>query len=144
MIVSPSAARAPRVTIVGAGPIGCATAAALATRGHRVAMWSPTGRRLTLDAASPASSGPSRAATARFTCTGALETPVHVDWLTDVRQVSDADVVIVCLPGNAYADVLATLAPHWRSGQQIHVSGALSLVSLWMADDAARRGCHCR
>ncbi|NYE23989.1 NAD/NADP octopine/nopaline dehydrogenase family protein [Pigmentiphaga litoralis] len=135
-----AAARAPRVTVVGAGPIGCATAAALATRGHHVAMWSPTGRRLSLDAPAPGNDSPSPAATARFACTGALDTNIRVDWLTDVRQVSHADVVIVCLPGNAYADVLATLAPHWRTGQQVHVSGALSLVSLWMAEEAARRG----
>jgi opine dehydrogenase len=142
MTLSHFPARAPRVAVVGAGPIGCATAAALATRGHHVSMWSPTGGRLTFDA-SPSGEGEGHAArssTARFTCTGALDTTIRVDWLADATRLCDADIVVVCLPGNAYADALTTLAPHWRTGQQVFVSGALSLVSLWIADEAARRG----
>jgi opine dehydrogenase len=116
--------------VVGAGPIGCATAATLATRGHPVAIWSPTGRRLTRDSDARVS----------FQCTGALDDRIHADWLADPRALSDCEVVVLCLPGTAYADVLSQLAPHWRSGQQIIVSGALSLVPLWIADQAAKRG----
>jgi opine dehydrogenase len=119
-----------RVAVVGAGPIGCATAATLATRGHPVAIGSPTGRRLTRDSDGRVS----------FQCTGALDDRIHADWLTDPRALSDFDVVVLCLPGTAYAEVLRQLAPHWRSGQQIIVSGALSLVPLWIAGEAAKRG----
>ena len=57
----------PRVVIVGAGGIGCTSAAYLVGNGYRPAMWSPNGTRMQR-------SGDS----ARFTCTGALSTTVDV------------------------------------------------------------------
>lgn len=57
------------VAVVGAGPIGCATAAYLLRHGHRPFLWSPTAARSSATATWPAS--PARArwtATWRSTC----------------------------------------------------------------------------
>ncbi len=117
------------VAIVGAGAIGCATAAYLHDRGHHPMIWSPNGARMQR-----------RGASARFTCTGALSTTVEVGLLRTPEELAAADVVLICLPGNAYADVLAPLAQHWRSGQTLIVSGALSLCPLWLAEEAHAHG----
>lgn len=117
------------LAIVGAGPIGCATAAYLQARGHRPSIWSPTGSRMQRDGHR-----------ARVTCTGALSTTVDVEFLQTPADLAQFETVLICLPGNAYADVLAPLADHWRGGQTLIVSGALSLCPLWLADDARSRG----
>jgi opine dehydrogenase len=118
-----------RIVIIGAGGIGCASAAYLAGSGYRPAMWSPNGTRMQRDGS-----------TARFTCTGALTTPVEVTLLRSAEELAGFDVVLICLPGNAYGEVLAPLAEHWRSGQTLIVSGSLSLCPLWLADEARARG----
>jgi opine dehydrogenase len=117
------------VAIVGAGPIGCATAAYLQARGHRPSMWSPNGTRMQRSGGS-----------ARIACTGALSTTVDVPFLQAPTDLAKFETVLICLPGNAYAGVLAPLADHWRSGQTLLVSGALSLCPLWLMDDAQSRG----
>ena len=117
------------VAIVGAGQIGCATAAYLQQHGHRAAMWSPTAARLQVQGDS-----------ATFTCTGALSTSVTVDLLHDPRELADFDVVLICVPGNAYAQVLGPLAEHWGTGQTLVVSGSLSLCPLWLEQSAQAHG----
>jgi opine dehydrogenase len=118
-----------RIAIVGAGGIGCASAAYLVGGGYRPAMWSPNGTRMQRSGN-----------TARFTCSGALSTTVDVTLLQSAEELASFDVVLICLPGNAYGDVLAPLADHWRSGQTLIVSGSLSLCPLWLADEARKRG----
>jgi len=127
----PDIARPPamEVAVVGAGPVGCATAAYLVRHGHRPFLWSPTGSRLRR-----------RGAVARVACTGALDGEVAFEWLDAPERLAAFDVVIVCLPGNAYAEVLGPLSPLWRDGQTVVVSGALSLVPLWLRESAARHG----
>lgn len=118
-----------RVAIIGAGAIGCATAAYLQMRGHRVAMWSPNGKRMQR-----------KGNAARFGCSGALSTTVDVTLLRTPESLSAFETILICLPGNAYADVLAPLASHWRNGQTLIVSGSLSLCPLWLAEEARARG----
>jgi opine dehydrogenase len=117
------------IVIVGAGGIGCASAAYLVGSGYRPAMWSPNGTRMQRSGNA-----------AHFTCTGALSTTVDVTLLQSAEELANFDVVLICLPGNAYGEVLAPLADHWRSGQTLIVSGSLSLCPLWLADEARMRG----
>lgn len=118
-----------RVAIVGAGAIGCATAAYLVGAGHRPVFWSPSMTRL------PVADGQ-----ARFRCTGALSQSFAVPVLDAPADIAQCDAVIVCLPANAYAPVLEPLGAHWRSGQAVIVSGALSLSPLWLFEAARARG----
>lgn len=118
-----------RIAIIGAGGIGCATAAYLVNGGYRPAMWSPNGVRMQRSGNA-----------ARFTCTGALTSTVDVMLLQSTEELASFDVVLICLPGNAYGEVLSPLAGHWRSGQTLIVSGSLSLCPLWLAEEALARG----
>lgn len=122
-----------KIAILGAGPIGCATAAHMAAQGHESALWSPTGSRLQIDG---------NGGKARFRTKGAFKTEVCVDWFSDLRRLSDYDVVVICLPGYLYQTMLTRTLPHWRDGQVVLISGALSLVALWLADQAKARGRH--
>lgn len=119
-----------RVAILGAGPIGCATAAYLQAQGVSAAIWSPTGRRLTRAAPD----------TASFVVTGARQGTVDVQWLQTLADIAGFTHVFVCLPGTLYQPVLQAAAPHWQDGQTVVVSGALSLCPLWLQQQAAGRG----
>lgn len=121
--------RSTAVAIIGAGAIGCASAAYLQARGRRVAMWSPNGTRMQR-----------KGNTARFSCGGALSATVNVALLQTADDLAAFESILICLPGNAYTDVLAPLASHWRNGQTLIVSGSLSLCPLWLAEDANTRG----
>lgn len=118
------------VVVVGAGPMGRASAAWLAELGHRPALWSP--RR--------------RAAASAHTidCEGAIRGRHVVRALATPAELAAFDTVLVCLPGNAYEPALGELAPLWRDGQTVIVSGALSLVGLWLATQARQRGVSLR
>jgi len=120
-----------RVAILGAGPIGCATAAFLGQQGIRAGMWSPTARRL------QAHEDP---ACAQFECTGAVNGSVVVDRIDALDALASYTHIFVCLPGSLYQQVLGDAAPYWRSGQTVIVSGALSLVPLWIQNEARARG----
>lgn len=111
-----------RIAIVGAGPVGCAAAAFLTRDGLAPALWSPTGRRVRHDADR-----------ASFTCAGSVSGAVEVEWLALPDRLAEFDVVLVCLPADAYAAVLGPLNAVWRPGQHVIVSGALSLAPLWIA-----------
>lgn len=117
------------VAIIGAGQIGCATAAHLQQRGIRAAMWSPTAARLHVTDG-----------VASLRCTGAIDDRVNVDLLGSPAELSAFDVILICVPGNAYADVLGPLARVWRSGQTLVTSGSLSLCPLWLRETAAGHG----
>jgi len=112
-----------KVAIVGAGPLGCASAVHLMHRGHDVVLWSPRCSRLTVNEG-----------IARLVCTGAVSGVFDVPVLADPAGLADADLILVCLPGDAYAEVLGTLMPVWRDGQTLVVSGSLSLSPLWLAE----------
>lgn len=116
-----------RVAILGAGAIGCATAAFLSTQGISAAMWSPTSRRLQ-------QKPPGQA---QFDCVGAVNASIVVDQLNGLDSLSDYTHIFVCLPASLYQQVLTSAGPHWQDGQTVIVSGALSLVPLWIQHMAA-------
>ncbi len=118
-----------RVAVVGAGPLGCASAAHLIRRGHDVALWSPRTSRLAI-----------QDGVARLTCAGALEGEIALRVLAEPDALADADIVFLCLPGDAYGDVLQRLMPVWRDGQTLVVSGSLSLSPLWLAETLRASG----
>lgn len=118
----------PRIAILGGGAIGCATAAFLSTRGNAAAIWSPTGRRL------QAHAEPGRA---QFDCVGAVNGPVVVTRISRLEALADYSHIFVCLPGSLYEEVLQPMQAKWREGQTIIVSGALSLLPLWLRNGAA-------
>lgn len=116
-----------RVAILGAGAIGCATAAFLSKQGIPVAMWSPTARRLR----------PKEFGQAQFDCVGAVDASIVVDQLNSLDALSEYSHIFVCLPASLYRQVLTSATPYWRDGQTVIVSGALSLVPLWIQRMAA-------
>lgn len=120
-----------RVAILGAGAIGCATAAFLSEQGIRAAMWSPTGHRLTQHTEQDIAS---------FQSVGAVHGLITVDRITNLDALSTYTHIFVCLPGPLYQTVLAAAATSWRTGQTVIVSGALSLAPLWIQREARQRG----
>lgn len=129
------------VAIVGAGAIARACAALLTRDGHAVALWSPSGagtRDLTPAPTSiaPWPDAPALALDAKGLWTGT----VAVAALPTPAGIACADVVLVAIPAPAYAAVLPVVAGHLRDAQTVLVSGALSLVPLWLAEMAANRG----
>ena len=120
-----------RVAILGAGPIGCATAAFLSQQGIKAGMWSPTARRLQPHEDPDC---------AQFECVGAVNGTVVVDRIVGLDALVDYTHIFVCLPGSLYQRVLEDAAQYWRTGQTVIVSGALSLVPLWIQKEARSRG----
>ncbi len=119
--------RSYRVAILGAGAIGCATAAFLSVQGVSAAMWSPTAKRLRQN----------KDGQAQFDCVGAVNMSIVVDQLSSLDSLSDYSHIFICLPASLYQQVLTAASPHWQDGQTIIVSGALSLVPLWIQNMAA-------
>jgi opine dehydrogenase len=116
------------VGIVGAGGIGLAYAAWMAERGHAVSIWSP--RRGTQAAAHEA-----------FTASGVLEGSWRVAHAADPQGLAAAaDVIVIAVPLNGHRSVMDALLPHLRSGQQIIVSSMGSLSSLYLHEQARKRG----
>lgn len=129
------------IAIVGAGAIGRACAALLARDGHAVALWSPSGAStaglpIAGEPVEPWPDAPAR--TLHYT--GVAGGSVTIATPTDPAAVARAEVVLIALPAPAYAPVLPRVAPHLRSTQTVIVSGALSLVPLWLAELAAAQG----
>ncbi|MGH8618508.1 MAG: NAD/NADP octopine/nopaline dehydrogenase family protein [Burkholderiales bacterium] len=120
-----------KVAIVGAGAIGRATAAYLAHHGHAAALWSPSGRGTAglLREAQATGAGGQRG---RLTYDGALTGVADVGVILDSREVADAEAVVIALPGDAYPGVLPKILPYLHAPQTVIVSGALSLVPLWL------------
>jgi opine dehydrogenase len=122
------------VAIVGAGAIARASAALLAGRGHAAALWSPSGAGTAALAAGPA---PGRR---RLRYDGCLSGVADVGVLGDPAALSGYDTVLIALPGHAYHAVLPRVVPHLRAAQTVIVSGALSLVPLWLHERSGRPG----
>ncbi len=129
MTTMETTSRRSRIAVIGGGPIGCATAAYLKAAGHHPVLWSPTLSNLPVDGGK-----------ASFSCAGALSASFEIPLLASPAELAEYDTVIVCLPANAYAAVLAPLNDTWRDGQTIIVSGALSLSPLWLLEAAQSRG----
>jgi opine dehydrogenase len=127
------------LAIAGAGSIARASAALAVRRGHRVALWSPSGRGLSgLQAAGQ--EGRDTARSLRLRYRGAVEGEAVVDALPDAASLAAFDTVLVAIPGNAGPAVLPRLLEGLRDGQLVVVSGALSLSPLWLFERARARG----
>lgn len=121
------------VAVVGAGPVGRATAAYLAHHKIPVALWSPSGK-----SAQALATGNGRG---RLAYEGALQGEVEVDLLTAPEALAEFDVIIIAVPGHAYPAVLPRVAPRLHARQLVIVSGALSLAPLWLYERAGE-GTH--
>jgi len=119
------------VAILGAGPIGRATAAYLAHHGHAVGIWSPSGRGTAPLAAR--AGVPGRGA---IEYVGALAGRVDVAILDRAEGIADYEVIVIALPGHAYHRVLTPILPRIRADQVVIASGALSLLPLWVHERA--------
>ena len=124
-----------RVAIVGAGPIGRATAAYLAHHGHEVGIWSPSGRSLAGLAPDPA-----RQDALLLSYEGALAGRVSVTRIGAAARLGDYPVVVIGIPGDAYPSVLPPVIDALSAEQLVIVSGALSLAPLWIRQRMSSRG----
>ena len=96
-----------RVTILGAGAIAYGNAALLCSSGHDVTLWSPSGKRTaTLAAGAP------------LTATGAIVGSFHPRIaMSCADALSDAEAVVVAVPGYGHRAVLDAAAPFLRDDQ---------------------------
>jgi opine dehydrogenase len=118
-----------KVGIVGCGGIGLASAAWMVERGHQVSMWSPRA-----DAPEPLKNG-------QIQSIGILEADVKVHVVETPEQLVGAvEVILIAVPANGHRAVMDALVPHIRSGQTVIVSAMNSLSSLYLYEDAIRRG----
>jgi len=120
-----------RIAILGAGLIGRASAAYLAQQGHTVGIWSPSGNGTAgMLARGP---GPGRGL---IRYRGAITGEACFDVLGEPAEIRGCEVLVVALPGDAYERVLPAVLPHVETGHFVIVSGALSLVPLWIHEQA--------
>lgn len=124
-----------RIAIVGAGPIGRATAAWLAHHRHEVGVWSPSGRSLAGLAADPSADG-----RVLLSYEGALAGRVSIARIESAPALSGYPVVVIAVPGHAYPAVLPAVVQALSSRQLVIVSGALSLAPVWIRERVAARG----
>lgn len=123
------------VAVVGAGPVGRATAAYLAHHGHTAAIWSPSGA-----STAPLAARTSVAGRGVIEYVGALNGRAELDILAEPSAIADYDVVLIALPAYAYAVVLARIIPALHANQCMIVGGALSLLPLWIYERAGSQG----
>lgn len=118
-----------RVAILGTGGVGLASAALLASSGHRPLLWSRFGQGLVIIAAEG------------IEAQGAIECRFASAATTELRlAVESADVVLVTLPANGRRQVFDALLPLLRAGQTVIVSGDLSLGALYLHRRLEDRG----
>lgn len=122
------------VGIVGAGPVARASAVLLARNGHQAGLWSPSGAKT----APLAIAGKPGRGLIRYT--GCLQGEAEVGLINDPVELAGCKVVLIALPGHAYPSVLPRILPHLHAQQTLIVSGALSLVPLWLQERIGRPG----
>lgn len=118
-----------RVSILGAGSIGFATAAFLAEAGHDPMLWSPSGDRTReLAAGDP------------LEAVNAIEGtfPQRVA-ASCIQALEDAEVVMIAVPGYGHRAVMEAAAPHLRPGQTVIVSSHTSFSALYLSKLLAAR-----
>ncbi|NVO17572.1 MAG: NAD/NADP octopine/nopaline dehydrogenase family protein [Rhodoplanes sp.] len=118
-----TAVRGDKVAILGAGAIGLATAAVLADRGHRPAVWSPRGRSLV-----------GMPPTSPLAATGALDGSWEITCAADLpTALSSADTIILALDANGHADVMDAVAPLLQPGTTVIIEAAHSLGAVYLS-----------
>src|SRR4051812_6360328 len=118
-----------RVGVVGAGPVGRATAAYLAHHGHDAGLWSPSGRSLADLRNDPAETG-----RVSLAYEGALSGRASVVRIERAADLADYPVVVIAVPGHAYPAILPAVVDVLNARQLVIVSGALSLAPLWIRE----------
>lgn len=117
-----------RLTILGAGPSGLASAALAGGRGHVVTLWSPRG-------------GGTRGIGDAILAEGALTGRVPVRVAADLgRALADAEAVLLAVPGHAQAGVMRRIAGVVQGAPALLVAPATSLSPLLLDRLLAARG----
>ncbi len=117
-----------RLTILGAGAVGPASAALAVSRGHQVTLWSPRG-------------GGTHGIGATLTAEGVLSGTAKVDVAVDAgRALSGAEVVMVSVPPHALGPVLRRIAPMLKDGVPVVLAPSHSLAPLLLDRLLARLG----
>ncbi len=120
-----------RIAVLGAGLIGRASAAYLVQQGHAVGIWSPSGK-----STAGLLEGGQEPGRGLIRYRGAISGEARVDILNSPAEFRSYEVLLVALPGDAYENVLPAALPHIDAGHFVIVSGALSLVPLWIHEQA--------
>jgi opine dehydrogenase len=105
-----------RIAILGAGAIGCGTAAFLRAQGHEAVLWSPSGRRVQNVRAHGAVEGNFHPETAE-SCAAAL---------------AAADCALIAVPGYAHRAVIEAAAPHLGAAHTVLFSSHMSFSALYL------------
>ncbi len=116
------------IGIAGAGSIAFGTAAVLESRGHKTALWSPSGH---------GTDGLGHGLTASGALSGVFQPEV-----ADSAEVLVAgrDVVLIAVPGYGHKAVMDAIAPHLSEGQQVIVSSHASFGAVYLSELLAARG----
>jgi opine dehydrogenase len=119
-----------RVAILGAGAVAYGNAALLCRDGHDVILWSPSGQRTaTLAAGAP------------LVAKGAVVGQFHPRIAASCADaLTDAEGVVVAVPGYGHRHVLDAAAPHLRSEQTVVFSSHMSLAALYLEGLLRKRG----
>jgi len=118
-----------KVAILGAGAIAFGSAALIEAAGHRVALWSPSGRGTAV-----------LARDGLLAYAGVVSGTAHPAVIADLAEIAGYDVVLIAVPANGHRAVMERLAPHLASHQTVIVSGALSLSPLYLSKLVCARG----
>ena len=117
-----------RLTILGAGPVGLASAALAGGRGHGVTLWSPRG-------------GGTRGIRDAVLAEGQLSGRFPVLVAADLgRALADAEVVLLAVPGHAQGQVMRRVAAVVQGAPAMLVAPATSLSPLLLDRLLVARG----
>lgn len=119
-----------RVSLLGAGAAAYGAAAHLSIEGHDTMLWSPSGQSTT-----------ELAAGAPLRATGAIEASFRPRVARSATEaITDADVVMLAMPGNAHKLALEAIALHLRDAQSVIISSHASFGALYLSKLLAKRG----
>ncbi len=117
-----------RLTILGAGPVGLASAALAASRGHGVTLWSPRG-------------GGTRGILDAVLAEGQVSGRFPVRVAADLgRALADAEVLLLAVPGHAQGQVMRRIAAVVQGAPTVLVAPATSLSPLLLDRLLVARG----
>jgi len=119
-----------RTGIVGAGSIAFGTAALVEQQGHKVTLWSPSGKRTQALANGEA-----------LVAEGAIQGTFHPAVAGSAEElVAGAEALVIALPAYGHKTVLDAIAPHITSSQIVIFSSHASFGALYLSRLLAARG----
>jgi len=116
-----------QVAILGTGSIALGTAAFLADAGHRVTLWSPSGKF----AAGPVDLVATGAIAGTFGVYGAA---------TAAAAIETAETIVLAVPGFGHRAVIEAAAPYLRKQQTVVISSHCSFSALHLSQLMTLRG----